>query len=260
MSLGAAAALLVTANRWPVLPLEPGGKRPLGRLVVHGLHDATLSAVRVQQWWAARPDANVGVATGQKAGIVVIDVDGEVGMKTFHRLREKHGPCGNPAWVQTGSGGWHAYYAHPGQQVPNSAGRLGAGLDVRGDGGYVVAPPSIHPCGDAYTWHRKSKPGSLPAWLLALCMPPPPPPRPPNMLTASPSSRLRGLQDVVAGAAEGNRNDCLNWAAWKAREIENLDQAVVIEALLDAALAAGLGEREARRTIASGLRAGSVAA
>src|SRR5256885_13664451 len=88
-------------------------------------------------------------------------------------------------WASTGSGGSHAYFAHPGSSVPNSAGRLGEGLDVRGDGGYVVAPPSLHGCRRPYRWASRSHVATAarhlppaPAWLVELASPAPAPSHP----------------------------------------------------------------------------------
>ncbi len=139
------AALAYAAHGWPVLPLRAGQKTPLTE---HGLHDATTDAAVIESWWNAHPDANVGIRTGAVSGIVVIDCDvknGQQGGESFKLLRL-------PATLisQTPSGGWHSLYKHPGYEVRNRAG-LKPGIDIRGDGGYIVAPPSILVNG-SYAW------------------------------------------------------------------------------------------------------------
>jgi hypothetical protein len=134
----AAAALRYAALGWPVLPLHTPrhdgrcscgrgecphpGKHPRSR---HGLCDASTNAARIRAWWAAWPDANVGVASGRGA---------------------------------------HLYFHAGAQRIANSVGRLGGGLDVRGRGGYVVAPPSLHADGHRYRWNTRHRPAPLPPW------------------------------------------------------------------------------------------------
>lgn len=126
---------------YEVLPLHRGGKRPDGDLVPHGVRDAS----RDVRAWRERPAANVGVATGQASGIVVVDLDvknGVNGPAEFDRMRGSNA-IGRTGTVRTPSGGWHLYYLWPdgGGPVPNKIGVL-PGVDIKGDGGYVVAPPS----------------------------------------------------------------------------------------------------------------------
>src|SRR5262245_8148284 len=273
-------ALTYAARGWAVLPLwwprgrrcacgRPDcanvGKHPLGSLVPHGLDQATADQVLIRRWWAACPEANLGLVTGAVRGLVVDDVDGEEGVASLRSLVDRHARF-QAAWARTGSGGWHGYLDHPGQEVPNSAGRLGPKLDVRGDGGYVVAPPSLHASGRRYRWLH-GLPDQLPAvpgWMVELLLPPPPaPPRPirlaqvglkPYVLAA-----IEGEAREVAAAPAGQRNDRLNLAAYRLGQLVGAGlvwEASVTEVLRLAAQAAGLGEREALATIRSGLRAG----
>jgi len=183
-----AAAALAYARRglpvypiWPVLPaLRVGGficgcghlscdrpgKHPLGRLVPHGLDDATTDEARVRHLWACRADANIGFATG---AIIVIDFDPRHGGTVAEF--EQQGPL-PPTWrVTTGSGGEHLYFRAPaGVGIRNSVGHLGSGIDVRGAGGYVVTPPSLHISGQRYSWQTEHAPGQielapLPTWI-----------------------------------------------------------------------------------------------
>jgi len=112
---------------------------------------------------------NIAIATGPGSGIVVLDVDGEEGLK----LLALYGvSIDDTLAVKTGNG-FHMYWQHPGFNVSNSASKIGKGLDIRGDGGYVMAPPSVHPSGHIYTWHNaerfdRSKIKPIPPQLLAL--------------------------------------------------------------------------------------------
>src|SRR5215211_2791427 len=134
----ASAALHYSRAGWPIFPV--GDKAPL---TPRGFHDATTDAAVVEAWWREHPDAGIGLPTGN--GTVVLDVDPrEGGDDTLHELESRHGEL--PATVEalTGGGGRHLYF-HSGELIRNSAGKVGPGLDVRGDGGYVVVPPSPHP-------------------------------------------------------------------------------------------------------------------
>lgn len=148
------------------------GKHPIGHLAPNGCLDATTNRATIEQWWAGYPDANIGIATGEASGIVVIDVDDDHGGYTsWDRLTDRHGDPGDTWTVVTGSGGAHLYFQHPPQSVRCSAGMLGPGLDVRAAGGYVVAPPSMHKSGSPYRWEATAHPKRcpmqpLPPWLL----------------------------------------------------------------------------------------------
>ena len=123
----------------------------------HGLSDATKDEEQIRTWWTRWPTANVGIATGAVSGVVVLDVDPQHGGDdSMVGMREEHGDLPPTRAVRTGGGGTHFFFAHPGVEVRNSQGRLGSGLDVRGDGGYVVAPPSNHMSGCAYEWGDES--------------------------------------------------------------------------------------------------------
>ncbi len=156
-----------------MLPLRPGGKLPL---TAHGCLDATRDAGMVRAWWGRWPTANVGLATGQ--GLLVVDVDPRHGgTEALVALPEL--PATREAL--TGGGGRHLFFRG---EARCSAGLLGPGLDIRGAGGYVVAPPSIHPTGARYRWHPdrglRHPVADAPAWLLDLLRPrvrPAPPPR-----------------------------------------------------------------------------------
>lgn len=271
-----------TERGWAVLPLwwpaagdcacglpdcDSVGKHPIRRLVPHGLLDASSAAETVHEWWRSYPHANIGIRTGGRSGLVVLDIDDEAGRLALRGLVACHGSF-EARWVRTGSGGWHAYFAHPGSPVPNSAGRLGDGLDVRGERGYVVAPPSLHRSNRRYRW-SEAEPGRLPdmpAWLVALTTSPagvrpesqPVRLRPDDVPRYAVAAIEREAREV-ATAPTGQRNDRLNLAAFRLGQLVGAglaEEAIVTDALVTAGLAAGPGDRKIRSTIRSGIRAG----
>ncbi|MGO9849679.1 MAG: bifunctional DNA primase/polymerase [Methylocella sp.] len=123
------------------------GKHPR---VKGGFKVATTDARQIEAWWRKWRDANIGIATGVVSGIIVIDIDGADGLVALQSLIAQHGPLPRTATVKT-SRGWHAYFAIPATCPPIPC-STGNGLDVRGDGGYVVAPPSRHASGHVYQW------------------------------------------------------------------------------------------------------------
>jgi hypothetical protein len=133
-----------------IFPLRPHDKKPLlsSRNGGKGFKDATCNVVQVKAWWAKCPNANIGCVPG-KSGLVVIDIDGPDGEKSWAKL----GLAGvDTLTVVTGrtQGGRHLYFAHPGGTLSNSP--VGEKLDTRADAGYVVLPPSVHPSGRVYRW------------------------------------------------------------------------------------------------------------
>jgi len=186
-------ALHYAGKGWPVLPLwwpvgdacacrlgkdcGSKGKHPLHELAPNGSKDATTNVLKITQWWTKHPLANVGIATG--GGRMVVDVDaykgGAVGLD---ELEAKWGklPTSLRAASGSGNGSQHIHLALPaGAEVRNSAGvKLGQGLDVRGIGGYVVAPPSLHVSGGTYSWLDEDETDLelAPDWLVRLCQTP----------------------------------------------------------------------------------------
>lgn len=157
------AALGYAKRGWAVLPLRPRDKTPATR---HGFKDATIEKAAIVRAWSAKPDANVGIATGVVSRIVVLDVDprngGDVSLAELERI---HGPLPDTLRVATGGRGIHVYFLADG---PVPSGDLAPGLEVKGDGRYVVAPPSVHPNGPLYRWENDPFTTTLvapPAWL-----------------------------------------------------------------------------------------------
>ena len=155
-----AAALRYAARGWSVLPMEPKGKRPLVPWLA--LQQRVATAGEIDEWYRHWPDANVGIVTGQLSGLVVVDVDvRHGGAESLAATEREHGPLPRTAECATGGGGRHIYFAHPGGTVPNRV-ALAPGIDVRGDGGCVVAPPSVHPTGRPYQWVPGHDPDEMP--------------------------------------------------------------------------------------------------
>jgi putative DNA primase/helicase len=133
-----------------------------------GLREATTEIALIEYWW------NIGVCTGAESGVVVLDVDPRHGGdETLRALEQQHGPL-PPTWrFLSGGGGEHVLFRHPGYRLQNSTGEtgpLGQGLDVRGDVGYIIAPPSLHILGRHYMIAKGGHPDDvelapLPPWL-----------------------------------------------------------------------------------------------
>lgn len=143
------AALAYAKRGIPVFPCRTGGKEPL---TPRGFKDATTDPRKVHAYWRRWPGANIGVPTGSRSGLLVLDEDraGAIG-----ELEEEQEPLPATTRARTGGGGLHLWFRLPaGVEIRNSAGRLAEGMDVRGEGGYVVAPPS-HTEG-AYGWLDKT--------------------------------------------------------------------------------------------------------
>lgn len=122
-------------------------------------------------WFENDPNANIGIACGKRSGIVVLDVDAaHGGYESIQNLIEIYGNLPTTPIAKTGGGGEHIFFKYPGVEIRNSTSKLGQGLDVRGDGGYVVAAPSIHPNGSAYEWiiGLDIPLADMPGWIIEL--------------------------------------------------------------------------------------------
>lgn len=140
-------------------PCHSPGKHPLTR---NGVHDATSDAAQIRRWWRQHPRANVAVATGADSGIWVLDVDtadGKAGDVHLEALTDAHGELPDTAMAFTGSGGRHYVFRYPEDgRISSAQNKPARALDVRGDGGYIVAPPSRHVSGGVYEWEASSDP------------------------------------------------------------------------------------------------------
>jgi hypothetical protein len=223
---------------------------------------ASTSPAQVRGWWQRWPTANVGLVTGRRFD--VLDVDGPHGEVELRALAQAGVVPGGGPLARTGSGGWHVLLAPTG--AGNRVG-LRPGLDWRGRGGLIVAPPSRHASGRRYRWVRPltATLPEVPAGLRRLLAPPAPQPatRPPATLPAGgggawAAGALRAECAAVASAARGTGNQTLNRAAFRLGQLVAaglLDPEQVRARLLAAATGRGTPAREARATIASGLTA-----
>ncbi|MDR7230618.1 hypothetical protein J2X45_001709 [Caulobacter sp. BE264] len=235
-----------------VFPLQPRDKAPYGRTI--GFKQAAHMPGLVEDWWTgrrclelkpdaknkapvrARIDSNIGIATGAISGFWVLDLDGPEAEAAIARLEALHGPLPKTVQQATGRGRHLCFAWNPAFPVRNmskrSQERIGAKIDVRGDGGYIVAPPSVHPGkpeegippGRIYAWTPGCSPQELafaeaPAWLLELVCPPPEPepvrapikPRAPAAGRASAygEAALDGAVRTIHGARVGSRDTTL---------------------------------------------------
>jgi hypothetical protein len=261
-------------------PKPDNQNSPTKRPLVKWASEATDDLEQILRWWARWPDALVGLPVGVH-GLIVVDADrhgGPDGVAAFQSYISKHAmPDGVPI-VETLSGGRHYYFAQPaGKALGNSKGALPAGIDVRGAGGFVIAPGTVWR--DAS--YRDAGPQTVadafeagtvqvaPAWLVKLLEPAPEPPRSLPPRSPSPSSDrreeayARAALDAecaeVASTGEGGRNTALNKAAFSAGTMIGagwIGRGECESALIAAAAACGLKGWEARATIRSGLNGG----
>jgi hypothetical protein len=191
-------ALTLAARGLRVFPCSPRAKTPA---TVHGVKDATTNLDTIREWWQAVPDYNVAVATGSPSSIFVVDLDSLDAEAELRGLELKHGnlPCSVEVITARGR---HIYFKMPASSVRNSAGKIAPGIDVRGEGGYVLVPPSIHPSGRPYCWSvdTVSTFADPPEWLLAKIAA-----APNDIVAATPPSGWREL--VKNGVLQGQR-DC----------------------------------------------------
>lgn len=239
-----AAALAYAERGWHVFPLhtpQPDGScscnRECGRDIgkhprtMTGLNAATTNSEQIAEWWEMWPTANIGIRTGAISGLVIVDADGDQGWQDLRNLEADHGIPDTIA-VNTGSGGLHLYLKHPGGTIQNSTKAIAPGLDVRGDGGYAVAPPSLHHSGTRYSWDELATrpdaettvtdPGRMPEWMVRL-------------IVEAGGRKATGTAKAVpadgAPIAEGSRNDILTSLGGTMRR-RNMIEREILAALL----------------------------
>lgn len=257
----------------PVLPLAARSKTPVQR---GGVHSATTSKHELREIFEANPEYNYGIATGAASGIMVLDIDGPVGRKSLKILKRDHGPLPRTVRVNTARG-FHLYFGTGNAKIGNSAGKLGEGIDVRGDGGYVVGPYSGHESGSIYKFAGGRGLDDIeispaPDWLISLT-------KKKNrsvsdqgvavvemigpVLTARyAEAALDREVSRLAKAPMHQRNNTLNTCAFKLGQLVvsgMLDETVVKSRLAKVATDIGLADSEIASTIESGLGAGKTA-
>ncbi len=257
------SAYCYAALGWPVFPIPAGQKRP----VVRWGAEATTDGAKLAAWRRGDPASNWGAAMGARSGVWALDIDGDDGRRSLEALLEEHGKLPRAPCQRTGGGGYQVLFAWPmDREVRNSASKVARNVDVRGEGGFIVVPPSIHPSGNRYRWLANRAP-----WEVS------PPPAPSRLLDlVSPLSKPRApmeppritgdrygvvaLERAVAAvmcAGEGARNSTLNAEAFSTSRLVlsgHLGEGVWREALATAAGHAGLTLPEIIATLDSALR------
>lgn len=206
MTLMLRAALRLAECGLAVFPAQPQGKQPA---CLHGCKDATRDPGVIEAWWRRVPSYNVAVATGRVSGIVVVDIDNDDAEVEIKKLEAEYSAL-PPTVEAITAKGRHLFFRYPEREVRNSASKLAPGVDTRGEGGYVIAPPSVHPSGKRYCWSVDSANAfaEVPQWLLdKITAPAIMPAVVPGGLPAASTSTWAGL--IRDGAPEGCRNDSL---------------------------------------------------
>ena len=162
------AALDYLSRGWSAIPIRERAKRPA--VAWKAFQRKCVSEETLPDWFGRAPNSNVGIVTGTLSGLVVLDVDPRHGGKeSLRKLEREHGALPDTMESVTGGGGRHLYFSHPGGVVHNRT-NIEPGIDLRGDGGCIVSPPSVHPSGKRYRWKKDHAPGEiepapLPDWL-----------------------------------------------------------------------------------------------
>lgn len=278
-------ALAYAEYGWFVLPLhypkegrcfcgsENCGSPAKHPLTARGLHDASRDPDQIRRWWDRWPNANIGVRTGPESNLLVVDIDADkCGFDSWAKLEAQNPEYELTKEAATGGGGTHLLFTWPdGATIGNSAGKLGAGIDIRGRNGYIVAPGSTHISGQPYRWcdaTRGIQPP--PAWLVDLLTVKttiPPPERPQRVISHGHPGKgdkyvlaaLEGELRQLEGVTEGQRNSALNSAAYnvgRAAHRGNVPDDVLIDALERMGLHLGLAQLEVRNTVRSGFESG----
>ena len=253
------AAMVLAEGGVPVFPCVPGGKTPITR---HGHLDATTDQRQVRAWWRRSPWANIGIPTGAASGLVVVDVDvhGPAnGMRSFIRAGDAGLVKGWGLLVSTPTGGQHAYFPAIPDIEQRSWQAGSAGIDFRGDGGYIIAPPSIRIIDGIASRYKVGRgeclgqPSPVDSDRLRDFLDPRPIP------TARPAASARDRDGADAerlaswlGRQATDRNLKLFWASCRLAE-GGVPLADALDAMVTAAQS-DFGEREITRTVYSAYR------
>jgi hypothetical protein len=213
------AAIHYAQNGWPVFPLH--NKIPFKDS--QGYKDATTDERQIQTWWTLHPTANIGLATGEKSGVIVLDIDPPEGHFSLKELQSQYSPLPETRRSRTGNKGLHFFfqYPHDGNMYVNAVGLAGLeGVDIRATGGYVVIPPSKLYGRLAYKWGNPETPiAPLPDWLRDVLIAERQQRESiPQGLRFARSPGDKWLQQALSKAREGNRNAVGFWFACQLRD------------------------------------------
>lgn len=260
------AAQYVTLG-YAVFPCLQGKKQPATK---HGFKDGSRDAATVQKMWRT-VHLNIGLPTGEINNVWALDIDGEIGEETFNSLILANGELPVTPEQKTGKGR-QIFFRYDNCGIRNTAKYLGAGLDARGEGGYCVVGPSLHPNGNRYHWLddrllSKTPLAVAPDWLIRMALKEDK--EPVTRQAVAPAATdgteryvaaaLIEESNKVARAGEGQRNDTLNQAAFSLGTLVGagaLQEHLAVGNLKASAAAAGLDPVEIEKTIASGMAAG----
>ena len=220
-------------------------------------HKASSDSEQIKKWWAKYPDASIGCATGSGSGFWALDGDMPDGPAQIEAMS-----LPDTLTQQTGGGGVQFFFTYNGTEIRNSAKKLAPCVDVRGEGGYVILPPSLHPSGGVYSWTKERKTVKAPPWLVKEAIKKPD--RPINNSLSgdtTPYGHAALIAEItsLSSTAQGNRNDALNHSAFLLGQLiggGELDEQTTINSLNSTALIVGLDIKEAKNTITSGIKAG----
>jgi hypothetical protein len=211
------AALAYAAQGWPVFPVSWDGKKH--PLIKDWGNAASKDPAQIAAWWRRSPKALIGVPCGERNGIVVLDIDVKDGRNGFHTLADYFALYDLPETPQvfTRSGGLHVYFACIDTEIRNSAGiyGLGPGLDIRGEGGFVVVPSP----GRGYAWHSRFNfdtvaPVPAPAWLGHRTKQPQKSSQHIRRGRFEPQAKLADCADHIRNAAEGDKHHTIRREAF----------------------------------------------
>lgn len=256
---------------WYVFPLRPGRKTPATR---NGWKNASIDPEQVAVWAKRIRGCGWGIACGP-SHLLVVDLDGAAGEQAWLELT-KGNKRKTPQTIASlsGSGGWHLVFHDPGGHNSRGRGRnstrlLGPGIDTRGVGGYIVAPPSLHPNGRRYQWFGDELrlPAKVPDWILARLHKDESGPERPQRVRMAVSAHentpygsrvLEGILARLAAAEDGNRHDLNYWAGVRSAQLHQAGH-VTADALglvLDTALGHRKDHVATRRDTLDGWRWG----
>jgi hypothetical protein len=221
------------------------GKHPRTR---GGLKDATTNVELITEWWTRWPDANIGIATGEASGFIALDVDPRHGGdESLRSLIAQHEPLPNTVESITGGDGQHILFNYPGLTVKNRV-NIVPGLDIRGDGGYIVVAPSLHATGKRYEWELSRRPlevslSNMPEWLLKITVDA-------TRGNKKPASHWR---EIAFGVKEGQRNNAVASLTGRllSRGFDAIEVAALVMAWNTCYNRPPLSGREVKRTIDS---------
>lgn len=253
------AALSIARQGTPIFPCSHASKNPLTE---HGFQDASNDPDKVVAWWTKYPHALIGMPTGRITDVVVIDTDNARGEEELRLLCEQADQKWPATRVVRTSRGRHFYFKYPGKiEIGCSDRNLPDDVDVRGNGGYVIIPPSPHPNGGRYELVENLPIAELPLWLYkaikgqesgeAI-----------EIREATPLWAFKQYHRVVAElrrAREGERNNLLNKAAWWAARVSGhplLAPEITSKEIIQIARSLGLRDGEIMATCRSGEEAG----